>query len=197
LQCLVVAAHPVADSLCMALCESAAAALAAQGHEVVIEDLYRQGFDPRLSEAERRSHYTPHPDASEVSAAAARLIDAEALLLVFPTWWFSLPAMLKGWFDRVWVPGVAFDNRPDFGPIEPRLLKLRHTLAVTTLGSPWWVDRLVMRQPVRRVLKTALIGACAPQCRFQMLSFYKCEKVSAERFAGFARRLAVTTADWS
>jgi hypothetical protein len=59
---------------------------------------------------------------------------------------------------------------------------------VTTLGSPWWIDALVMRQPVKRVLKTALIGACAPQARFVMLSFHAAETANTARVAGFASR---------
>ena len=80
-------------------------------------------------------------------------------MLLFPTWWFGFPAMLKGWFDRVWGPGIAYDHASDLGPIKPRLNNLKKVLVVTTLGSPWWVDRLVMWQPVKRVMKMALLDS--------------------------------------
>jgi putative NADPH-quinone reductase len=125
------------------------------------------------------------------------LLDAEALVLVFPTWWLGFPAILKGWFDRVWAPGAAYDHGADLGPIRPRLDRLRRALAVTSLGSPWWVDRLVMRQPVKRVLKTALLGTCAPACRFEMQSLYKAEQLSARKVETFRGRIHKTLARWS
>src|SRR5690349_17044906 len=157
MKCLVVIAHPDADSLCHSLAQSAIDALVAAGHEVEVEDLYRNGFSPPITLAERRSYYGSPFDTSLLEDRVERLLSADALVLVFPTWWFGFPAILKGWFDRVWAPGVAYDHGLDMGPIRPRLGRLRRALAVTSLGSPWWVDRLVLRQPVRRVLKTALL----------------------------------------
>ncbi len=189
MKCLLVTAHPLEDSLCAHLAGRAALALAAAGHEVIREDLYAEGFAPALTIDERRSYYAPHYDSAAVAQQAARLIEAEALVLVFPTWWFGFPAMLKGWFDRVWGPGIAYDHADDLGAIRPRLDRLRHALAVTTLGSPWWVDRFILRRPVRRVLKTALLGTCAPACRFEMISLYKCEKLAPEAVRAFESRM--------
>jgi NAD(P)H dehydrogenase (quinone) len=62
-------------------------------------------------------------------------------------------------------------------------------VAITTLGSPWWVDRLVMGRPVPRVLRRAVIGACAPQARVDFLSLYSAEKPSAERLRRFEDRI--------
>ena len=196
MKCLVVIAHPNTDSLCHAMAQSAIAALKAGGHEVTVEDLYLSGFSPALTADERRSYYGPAFDAGAVGDQIGRLRSAEALVLVFPTWWFGLPAILKGWFDRVWAPGVAYDHADDLGAIRPRLTGLRRALAVTSLGSPWWVDRLVLRQPVKRVLKTALLGTCAPHCRLQMLSCYKAESLDAGRVAAFGERVEKALAGW-
>lgn len=197
MKCLVVIAHPLADSLCQTLAQSAIQALTEAGHTVEIEDLYRAEFPPELTRDERCSYYAPCFDASAVQAQVRRLLQAEALVLVFPTWWFGFPAILKGWFDRVWVPGVAYDHATDLGPIKARLHGLRHTLAITSLGSPWWVDRLLLRQPVRRVLQTALLGTCAPGCRFQMLSLYKAERLSADQVEAFRARVRRTLGKWA
>jgi putative NADPH-quinone reductase len=132
-----------------------------------------------------------------VQAQIDRLLFAEALVLVFPTWWFGFPAILKGWFDRVWAPGVAYDHATGFGPIKPRLHQLKRALAVTSLGSPWWVDRLLLRQPVKRVLKTALLGTCAPACQFEMLSLYQAERLSPQEVARFRARLEQRLGRWS
>lgn len=185
MKCLLVIAHPLADSLGRTLADQARKVLESAGHEVVEEDLYARGFAPCLTAAERRSYYAAQYDASEVAEEVGRLRLAETVILVFPTWWFGFPAILKGWFDRVWVPGVAYDHDPDFGPIRARLAGLRHMVVITTLGAPWWVDRLVLWQPVRRVLDIAMLQTCAPQCRLTMLSFYQCERLHARRVEAF------------
>lgn len=189
MQALLVVAHPLEQSLCATLAKSARAALAAAGHQVEVLDLNRSGFQPALTAAERRSYYQGF-DQVELAREIAQLQQAELLVLVFPTWWFGFPAILKGWFDRVWGPGIAYDHAADLGTITPRLLNLKHALAITTLGSPWWVDRFVMWRPVRRVLKTAILKFCAPNCKLEFLSFYNCEKLSAEQVQNITGRVA-------
>lgn len=195
MKCLVVVAHPLPDSLCRSLARFATERLEAAGHQVMVEDLYGNGFNAALTEAERRSYYADAFDASAVADEAARLTEAEGLVLVFPTWWYGFPAILKGWFDRVWSPGIAFDHSSNFGPIKPRL-GLRHVLAITTLGSPWWIDTLVLWQPVRRILRIAILGACARGVRFNMLSLHSAEKPTRERVARFEARIEAVLDHW-
>ncbi|UYG04557.1 NAD(P)H-dependent oxidoreductase [Halomonas sp. LR3S48] len=161
MHCLVVKAHPLPESLCSSLTSHIVGRLERAGHTVEVEDLYARGFAPPLTAGERQSYFD-HYAGQQVAAEIERLLSAEAVVLVFPTWWFGFPAILKGWFDRVWAPGVAYDHADDYGPITPRLHRLRHMLVVTSLGSPWWVDRLVLWQPVKRVLKTAIVRPCLP-----------------------------------
>jgi putative NADPH-quinone reductase len=196
MHCLVVTAHPLEDSLCTSLSRRIVAMLQEAGHSVVLEDLYAEGFEAAMTPPERASYYAGPYRTDAVAAAIDALRAAEGVVLVFPTWWFSFPAILKGWFDRVWAPGVAYDHAAGYGPIRPRLHDLRELLAVTSLGAPWWVDRLVMRQPVKRVLKTALVRACAPGCRFRMLSLYKSESLAPEQVARFQARIGRALAAW-
>ncbi len=196
LNCLIVTAHPLADSLCATLEARASSVLMGMGHQVTIEDLYGNGFEPSLTSMERQTYYGRPYDGRAVKGEIDRLLAAEGIVLIFPTWWFGFPAILKGWFDRVWAPGIAYEHANDFGPIRPRLLGLRRMVAVTSLGSPWWVDRLVMRMPVKRVLKTAILQACAPNCEFEMLSFYKTERLSAREVQRFSDRVAVALGTW-
>lgn len=186
MKCLVVIAHPLSDSLCNSLASKAMEQLTKNGHEVVEENLYAKNFSPSLTADERRSYYGEF-DTSEVGGNITRLQDADALVLVFPTWWFGFPAILKGWFDRVWAPGIAFENADDLGAIKPKLNKLQNVLVITTLGSPWWVDRLVMFRPVKRIVKLALLGACAKNAKLDFLSLYNSEKLdhnAVETFIG-------------
>jgi NAD(P)H dehydrogenase (quinone) len=176
-KCLVVIAHPLRESLCMELARAVRAEITASGHELRVQDLYGDGFSPVLTAEERLKYYTSFPrDGLEWEIASLEW--AEMLILVFPTWWFGFPAILKGWFDRAWAPGIAYDHAADMGSIKPRLHGLRKAVAITTLGSPWWIDWLVFRRPVRRVLKTGILGPCAPNCRLKFVSVYGSEKLS-------------------
>jgi NAD(P)H dehydrogenase (quinone) len=196
MKCLVVITHPLSKSLCKQLAEHVVKKLTSMKHEVVIEDLYAEKFEPSLTAAERESYYSGSYDVSNISAEVKRLQEAEALVLLFPTWWFGFPAMLKGWFDRVWGPGIAYDHASDLGPIKPRLDNLRKVLVVTSLGAPWWVDRLIMRQPVKRVVKVALLGACAKRSTLKYLSLYNSEKLDEKSVAGFKCKIDKALYDW-
>ena len=178
------------------MAKTAIATLIANGHEVVIEDLYAYGFSPALTDEERQSYYSPTFDQTAVKENIDDLLFAEALILVFPTWWFGFPAILKGWFDRFWAPGVAYDHANDLGTIQTKLDNLKYTLAITSLGSAWWVDRLVLWQPVKRILKIALLSTCAPKCHFQMLSLYKAESLTQVQIASFCARIEAKIASW-
>ncbi len=197
MKCLIVTAHPLHDSLCQALAGDVERELSQRGHSVDVEDLYGDGFQPALTVQERSSYYLGAYDSSGVAQQVDRLRYAEVLVLVFPTWWFGFPAILKGWFDRVWGPGIAFDNSADMGPIQPRLQELKHVLVVTTLGSPWWVDRLLMRRPVKKVLKLALLGACARNSKLQFLSLYSSEKLTEQKVATFRKKILKALAVWA
>ena len=179
MRCLIVTAHPLNICLCQTLADAAVDTLMEAGHECRHVDLYRYDFSPALTPRERASYYSGF-DGTEIAKEIEDLLWAEAIVLVFPTWWFGPPAILKGWFDRVWAPSVAYDHAADLGAIQPRLRRLQKVVAVTTLGSPWWVDRLILRQPVRRVLKTAILRTCAPQASLTFLSFYRTERLSSQ-----------------
>lgn len=192
MNCLLVVAHPLSASLCWHFARVVTAELETAGHTVTSLDLYELDFDPRLTPEERRSYYLGPHDISGVRDDADALRNADALVLVFPTWWFGMPAILKGWVDRVFAPGVAFAHGKDFGPIRPLLTNLRNVVVVTTLGSPWWVDWFVMRRPLRRIFRTAIIGACAPRARFDFLSFYSAEKPAPGRVLRFESAIRKT-----
>ena len=109
MRCLIVLAHPLSDSLNARLAAFVRKGLAEAGHEVDWLDLYADGYDPRLTAEERRRHGKAEPGPLE-GAEHATLAGAELLVLVFPTWWFAMPAIMKGWIDRTFAPGLAFHD---------------------------------------------------------------------------------------
>jgi NAD(P)H dehydrogenase (quinone) len=186
-RCLLVLAHPLGESLNARLAATVEAEARAKGWQVTRRDLYAEGFDPRLTYEERVGYYTT--PAATLAEEKAELSQAQVLILVFPTWWFGFPAILKGWFDRVWTPRTAFDHSPDFGAMLPRLHGLREVLAVTTMGAPKWVDLLVLRQPLSRILRLAIVKPCAPKARVTWRVFYSAEAVPAARITRFEATL--------
>ncbi len=186
-RCLLVFAHPLGDSLNARLAATVEAEARRQGWQVNRRDLYAGGFDPRLTAEERAGYYATLP--ATLAGEKAELATAEVLILVFPTWWFGFPAILKGWFDRVWTPGTAFDHAPGLGPMLPRLDGLRQVLAVTTMGAPRWIDWLVLRQPLKRILRLAIVRPCAPQARVTWRALHSAEAVDPPRLVRFEARL--------
>jgi len=189
LKCLVVLAHPLEDSLCGCLAGETMGHLKAKGYDITLKDLYKERFDPVLTGRERKSYYTKAFDVGQLREDIDLLREAESLVLIFPTWWFGFPGILKGWFDRVWAPGYAYHHASDLGAITPCLDRLKEVKVITTLGAPWWVDTFVLWKPVNRVLKIAILGACTKKCEFKMLSLYKSETVTEERVAKFVKKM--------
>ncbi len=190
MKALVVYCHPCEESFSAALRDAALEALRAGGHEVRLIDLYALGFDPVLSAAQRRDYHTPVANEAGVEEHLADLRWCEALIFVYPTWWYGLPAMLKGWLDRVWVPHATFEMPKPGKPIGRVLTNIRIIGAVSTLGSPkwwWWI----MGAPGRRTLLTGLSVLCARGCETFWLGLHGMDSATADdraRFLGDVRR---------
>ncbi|MEG8034828.1 NAD(P)H-dependent oxidoreductase [Sphingomonas sp. LR61] len=110
---LIVTAHPDPDSLTSHLAQRLRDALSAGSVEIA--DLAAEDFDPRFTLADRHTYRTGTDAPADVVAEQRRVDQATDLVLVFPVWWWSMPALLKGWIDRVFVNGWAFDVDPDGG----------------------------------------------------------------------------------
>lgn len=191
---LMVLAHPLADSYAASVARTARDALEAKGHSVDLLDLYAEGFDPRLSESERRGYFDIPYDTGGVDNIVSRLQAAEGLILVFPQWWFNFAAVLKAFFDRAFAPGVAFDHDKAGGRIIPKLTNIRLVWALTTTGSPWWIVKLYMGDPVRRLLKRGIAGFCAKKLDFRMMTLHDMDRVSEDRRRAHLKRVTEAVA---
>src|SRR6516164_11727485 len=171
---LVVYAHPVEDSFHAALHRQVVTTLTSAGHEVDDCDLYAEGFQPVLSREERRAYHNTDTNGAFAPREVERLRRCQGLVLVFPTWWFGMPAILKGWFDRVWLPGVAFSLAD--GQTRPLLHDIMRFSVVTTYGSPWWLIKL-MGDPNRRVLMGGIRRLLSRNARTLWLAKYNMDFV--------------------
>ena len=121
---LIVVAHHDPQSLTHSLASQIAegVSLADPGNSFEIADLSAQAFDPRFTTADLAVHHREEPPPADVAAEQARIDRADALVLVYPIYWWSMPALLKGWIDRVFANGWAFDYSSDAKLVK----KLRH-----------------------------------------------------------------------
>ncbi len=191
---LVVHCHPSSESFTAAVRDRVLKGLAAAGHEARLIDLYADGFDPVMSRQEREDYHTPGLNEEPVAAHLEALRWCEALVLVYPTWWYGQPAMLKGWLDRVWVPHATFRMPEPGKPIGRILTNIRFIAAVSTLGSPWWWWTLAMGEPGRRILLRGLSVLCAPGCRTKWLALHRMDSATQAERTRFLDKVETTFA---
>ena len=134
---LMVTAHPCADSFTHAVAAAARRGLERGGNDVTSLDLYALGFAAGNVARRAGAYHTDHPLIDPLTSEHAGLVQrAGMLVFVYPTWWSGPPAILRGWLERVFVPGVAFrfDAR---GKLRPALTNVRQIVGISTYGSPW------------------------------------------------------------
>ncbi len=184
---LLLYAHPNPNSFVAALHRTALETLRADGHVVDDCDLYAEKFDPLLSRDERGSYHAVPSNRAPVEAHIQRLERAEALVLVYPVWNFGFPAILKGYFDRVFLPGVSF--RLQNGLTVPNLRNIRHLIAVTTYGAPRH-RAMLLGDPPRKIVKRVLRVLVAPLAKVQYLALHRMNLVTQREREAFLAKVS-------
>lgn len=183
---LVLYAHPVETSYNAALHRLAVERLLAAGHEVDDCDLYAERFDPCLG-CEERMRYRDVPDNIEtVRNYVERLRRAEGLVLIFPVWNYGYPAILKGFFDRVFLPGVSFEMVGDTA--KPSLHTIRKLAAVTTYGGSR-LNAFLLGDPPRKLVKRVLRLTVKPGAPVSYLAHYSMNASTEASRKAFMRKV--------
>lgn len=189
---LVVLAHPDPESLNAAIAAAAAEAMAGLGHRVTLRDLYRDGFDPLLPAPEI-------PEGAdlpgEVAACCAELAAAEGLVLVHPNWWGMPPAVMTGYIDRVFRPGVAYRFLEGDGGegVPAGLLKARAAVVFNTANTPEERERRAFGDPLERIWRDCVLGLCGV-AEFHRRTFgVVCTSTPEERRAWLEQARALVT----
>jgi putative NADPH-quinone reductase len=179
-------AHPLEESFHAAIRDAALAGLRQAGNEVDLCDLYAERFDPVLSPEERRGYHDIPGNRAPVEDHVRRLQHAEALVLSYPTWCFGLPAILKGWMDRVLLPGVSF--RLEEGVARPNLLHIRRIAGISTYGRPRWTA-LMVGDPPRKAVTRYLRMITGGRARVSYHALYDLNRADAATRAAFLARV--------
>ncbi|MBR2688568.1 MAG: NAD(P)H-dependent oxidoreductase [Aquamicrobium sp.] len=184
---LVVYCHPVPESFCAAVRDAALDAIAAKGCEARLIDLYAENFDPVMRDGERREYNERAPADPALAHHIAHLKWAEAIVFVYPTWWYGLPAMLKGWLDRVWAKDVAF-ALDSGGRITPLMGHIRKIAVVTTCGAPRWWSHIV-GHPGRKTILRGIRALCAKRCKTLFVAHYLMDASTPQSRQAFLGRV--------
>ncbi|SLN68363.1 NAD(P)H-dependent oxidoreductase [Roseisalinus antarcticus] len=154
MRALVVYCHPSPASFNAGVRDLVLEKLTAAGAEVRLRDLYAEGFQPVLTDAEWTGYLDTPANRAPVDDHCKDVEWCDTLIFVYPTWWYGHPAMLKGWLDRVLLPDVAFhmpsaENRT----IRPGLHHIGRLGVFTTCGASWWLTRFVGAPGRRQLLR--------------------------------------------
>lgn len=185
---LIVLAHPTAGSLNHAIADRACTALRTAGHDVHFLDLYALGFRAAMSADERAAYHTDAPITDPMVREHAELVrTSAAIVFVYPTWWSSMPAILKGWLERVFVPGVGFQFN-DEGKVRPALTHVRRLVGISTYGSPWAYVKAVNDNGRRTIMRTIRINT-GWSTRTSWLGLYTIDTATASERERFLERV--------
>ena len=166
---LVVVAHPDPASLSQAVTQALAEGVAVAGHSVEIADLAKEGFDPRFSLSDLAVHRREIAQPVDIAFEQERIDRADALVLVYPVYWWSMPALMKGWIERVFANGWAYDEGADLQTVK----KLGH-LPIHLVGIGGATMRTYERHGYLNAMKTqiehGIFGYCgAPVVTSELL----------------------------
>jgi putative NADPH-quinone reductase len=182
---LVLYAHPCSESFGGALHEKVVGTLEGRGWEVDDCDLNAEGFQPVLTAEERRGYHEVGPNCGPVADYVERVRAADAMIMVFPVWNFGYPAILKGFLDRVFLPGVSF--RLEGGKVKPNLTHIRKLAAVTTYGGTR-LRAFMVGDPPRKCVTRAVWHVCRPQ-KMRYLALYDMNRADDARRAAYLDRV--------
>lgn len=178
----VIYSYPMREGLAVTLHDTVVSSLIEAGHEVDDLDLYAEGFDPVLSERDRTIYHNIPANQERIKPYVDRLQAADAVVLCHPVWNFGWPAMMKGYFDRVFLPDVSFKMQD--GKLVPGLRNIRKLATVTTYG----VDRLraaYLGDPPRANATRFLRVVCHQDVRTQYLALYGINRVTPKKVEAF------------
>ena len=187
----VIHAHPVESSYNRALFHTIIEALTAAGHEVDALNLYEEDFQAAMSRAERLEyHDVPGNLTALTKPYVDRLRACEKIVFVHPVWNYGYPAILKGYFDRIFLPGVSFilDGGGDRGRVISNLHNIRKVAFVTTYGGDRWRTMIMGDPPRRLAMRWAWVTFGTPRPP-KYLALYDMNNATEAKLTGFIEKV--------
>lgn len=188
MKALVVYSHPCAESYNAAIRDTVVGSLQTAGYEVRLIDLYEIGFDPVMSAVEWREYHDAVINERPMEQHLDDLFWCDTLVFVYPTWWFGLPAMLKGWVERVFVPHRTFRIPTEDETMEGRVKHIDKIAVITTCGATWWLSKMI-GEPGRKTLLRGIRALCHPRCKTLYMAHYKMDSSTDQSRSDYLQKV--------
>jgi putative NADPH-quinone reductase len=172
--------HPYEGSYCNAILKAVTKGLQNANHEVDLIHLDNDNFNPVMTASDLKGFVDRKPVDPKVIAYKQRLDLADHLILIFPIWWELMPAMTKGFIDKVIFPGVAYDyTKSGYGMI-PLFKNIKNVTVITTMNTPGIVYRLIFGNAIKKAIMTGTFWKMGYKNR-KWISFNMVKMVSDEK----------------
>ncbi|MEL7215496.1 MAG: NAD(P)H-dependent oxidoreductase [Pseudomonadota bacterium] len=190
MRALVVYCHPNPASFTAAVRDVVVEKLRGVGAEIRVRDLYGEGFAPVLTKAEHVGYLECPANVEPVADHVDDIRWCDTLIFVYPTWWYGLPAMIKGWLDRVLLPDVAFSMPKAEGEtIGSAMTHITRLGVFTTCGASRWLTALV-GAPGRRTLTRGVGFLCSKRAKRVFAAHYLMDSSTPESRAAHLKVVA-------
>ena len=149
--------HPYEGSYCNAILNSVTCGLKQANHEADIINLDKDGFNPVMTAQDLKAFRDKKPIDPKVIEYKNRLEKADHVIFIFPIWWELMPAMMKGFIDKVIFPGVAYDYiNGSTTRMKPLLTNIKSVTVITTMNTPRILYRIIFGNPIQKALIVTL-----------------------------------------
>lgn len=180
--------HPNEGSYCNAILNAVTTGLQKANHEIDLMHLDNDGFNPAMSKADLKAFVKHKPIDAQVTDYNNRLKKADHLIFIFPIWWDLMPAMTKGFIDRVLSPGVVYDHHPRGFGLVPLLKKLKSVTIITTMNKPKIMYSLLIGNLIRKAMLRSVFKTMGYK-NLHWISFTSVKSVSQEKRAKWLTKL--------
>ncbi len=153
---LIIYAHPNPSSFNHAVLEQMKLGFIEGNHNIQVIDLYKENYNPVLNFNDVNSR-SDQENTPYLKVYQNYIMEAQHLVFLYPVWWYSMPAILKGFLDRVFSPGFAYSKK---GKLSRGLLQGKTSWVVYTIDSPVWFVKLFRKSIEWRLMKTAILKYC-------------------------------------
>lgn len=187
---LIVFDHPYTANACnnvvhhrsfsAALCKAIAEKLEARGETVDLIDLHADGFDPVMSEQDLMMWRKGQPMNDQVRDYQKRLLAAKRIIFIFPVWWELMPAMTKGFLDKVYAKNILYTQEKGSFKMATTLNPETEIVVVTTMGTPKLLYKFVFDKPVIKALQRGLCAKTGIK-HFKWLAYAKVDELTYEQ----------------
>lgn len=191
---VVVFNHPYEGSYCNAILNSVTRGLKQSNHEVDIINLDKDEFNPVMTAQDLKAFRDKHPIDPRVIEYKNRLEQADHVVFIFPIWWELMPAMMKGFIDKVIFPGVAYDYVNGSNTrMKPLLVNIKGVTVITTMNTPRILYRIILDNPIQKALMVGTFWKLGYKNR-KWISLNMVKQVSIEKRKSWLNKIEKTFA---